>query len=235
MKAVILAAGFGIRMEKAFPLTPKSILPVGGKSLIQDQIEHLKGFGVKNFYINLHYLPEKIKDLLGDGSKLKVNITYSFERKILGTSGALNNFKGYLDQTFVVLYGDIFTRIDLNKFLKFHKNKKSQASILIHKTDHPADSDLVVIDKNSKIYKIYLSPHQHHTGTNTSSAAIYILEPSVLQFLPRGSSDFMEDFFPLLLKNGLDICGYFSNEYSKDIGTPQRYKKVKEDIKKLRL
>lgn len=230
MKAVILAAGLGTRMRSIFPQTPKPLLPIGDKPLIQDQIEHLKSFGVRDFYINLHFLPEKIKYLLGNGGKLGVNITYSFEKKILGTSGALKNFINSLDQTFIVLYGDIFTRIDFSKFIQFHKSKKSQASLLIHKTDHPEDSDLVVINNNNKINRIYLSPHQKPTPSAIfSSAAIYILEPNVLQFLPTGFSDFMEDFFPLLLKNGTKMYGYLSDEYTKDIGTPKRYEKVKQD------
>lgn len=237
MKAIILAAGLGTRMAKIFPLIPKSMLPIGGKPLIQDQIEHLKKFGIKDFYINLHFQPKKIKSFLGDGSDLGVNIIYSFEKKISGTSGALNNFKDYLNQTFIVLYGDIFTRVDLNKFLQFHKNKNSQASLLIHETDHPEDSDLVEIDNNNQIRHIYTSPRiEPITHTNLSSAAIYILEPDVLQFLPQeGFSDFIEDFYPLLLKNGTKIFGYFSDEYSKDIGTPKRYQKVIENIKTLKI
>ncbi|MBI2596894.1 nucleotidyltransferase family protein [Candidatus Daviesbacteria bacterium] len=227
MKAVILAAGPGTRMQKTFPQIPKSMLPVTGKPLIQDQIEHLKRFGIKDFYINLHFLPEKIKDFLGNGSKLGVKITYSFEDKILGTSGAINSFKDYLDETFIVLYGDIFTRINFNKFLLFHKNKKSQASLLIHETDHPEDSDLVIINNSNRILNIYTYPHQKPNINNKlSSAAIYILEPSVLRYLPDRFSDFMEDFFPLLLEKGGGLYGYLSNEYSKDIGTPERYEKA---------
>ncbi|MCL4415423.1 MAG: nucleotidyltransferase family protein [Actinobacteria bacterium] len=236
MEAVILAAGFGTRMKKAFPFTLKPLLPIKGKPLIQDQIEHLKRFRIKNFYINLHHRPEKITNFLGKGDNLEVKINYSFEEELLGTSGALNNFKKYLDKTFVVIYGDIFTRVNFNKFLKFHKNNNSQVSLLIHKTDHPEDSDLVEIDSVNRIINIHTSPHpQPITYTNFSSAAIYIIEPEVLQFLPVGPSDFMEDFFPILLKKGVNIYGYISNEYSKDMGTPKRYEVILTDIKKLNL
>lgn len=236
MKAVILAAGLGTRMQKTYPLTPKSMLQVGGKPLIQDQIEYLKKYGIKDFYINLHFLPEKIKNFLGDGSKLGVNITYSLESKLLGTSGALNNFKNYLNEIFIVLYGDIFTRVDFDKFLQFHNSKNSQVSLLIHKTDHPEDSDLVEIDDKNQIKNIYTSPRiQSINHTNFSSAAIYILKPDVLKFLPKEISDFMEDFFPLLLQKGIKIAGYFSNDYSKDIGTPIRYADVQKDVDKLHL
>lgn len=231
MKAVILAAGLGTRMEKAFPHTPKSLLPILGKPLIEDQIKHLKKFGIRDFYVNLYFHAKKITDFLGDGSKLGVNIIYSFERKLLGTSGALNNFKDYLNQTFIVLYGDIFTRLDFNKFLKFHKDKSSQATLSVHTTNHPQDSDLVKINKDARIEKFFISPHAKPvTDTKLSSAAIYILEPEILQFLPKGFSDFLKDFFPTLLSKGVRMYGYESNEYSKDIGTPERYKEVKRYI-----
>lgn len=236
MKVVILAAGLGTRMQKTFPQTPKSMLQISGKPLIQDQIEHLKKFGIKDFYINLHFQPEKIKDFLKDGSNLGVSITYSLEGKLLGTSGALNNFKNYLNETFIVLYGDIFTRVDFDKFLQFHKNKNAQASLLIHETDHPEDSDLVEIDNKNQIKNIYTSPRtQSISHTNFSSTAIYILEPDVLKFLPDGISDFMEDFFPLLLQKGIKITGYFSKDYSKDMGTPIRYATVQKDVEKFYL
>lgn len=231
MEAVILAAGFGTRIKKAFPLTPKPMLPVGGKPLIQDQIEHLKRFGVEKVNINLHYQPEKITGFLGNGSNLGVNVNYSFEKKILGTSGALNNFRTRLKETFLVLYGDILTRVDIEEFLEFHRKKNAQASLLVHKTDHPEDSDLVELDNDNKICRIYTSPHpQPILHTNLSSAAIYILEPEVLQYLPEGFSDFMEYLFPFILERGANLYGYISDEYSKDIGTPERYGKAMKDI-----
>lgn len=235
MKAVILAAGLGSRMQEAFPSIPKPLLPLKENPIIQDQVEHLKKFGIKNFYINLHFLPNKIVDFLGDGSKFGVNISYSFENELQGTSGALNNFKDYLDKTFIVLYGDIFTRLDFNKFIYFHKDKKSHASLLIHETDHPEDSDLVEINDDNQIVNIYNSPHQSTPPTTLSNAAIYILEPFVFQYLQKGYSDFMEGFFSKLLNQGLKMYGYVTKEYSKDIGTPKRYKQVLEDINMLKL
>lgn len=228
MKAVILSAGEGTRMRSLFPNTPKAMLPINGKPILEHHIKHLKKFGVKNFYINLHHLPKIIKDYFGNGENFGVQIEYSFETKLLGTSGALINFKDQLNETFIVLYADIFTSLDFGKFLEFHKKNNSQTTLLVHKTDHPNDSDLVVVGTNNRIKNFHLSPHTKPvTDTNLSNAAIYILEPEVLQFLPAVfPSDFVEDFFPSLLKKGVRLYGYSSNEFSKDIGVPERYKKV---------
>jgi mannose-1-phosphate guanylyltransferase/phosphomannomutase len=235
MKAVILAAGLGTRMQDAFPNTPKAMLPMGDKPLLEHQINHLKKFGFGEIYINLHYFPDVIKNYFGNGKKFGVKIIYLYEPKILGTSGALTNFKKYLEETFIVLYGDIFTTLNFRKFLEFHQKKKSQATLLIHKTDHPEDSDLVAIDQDNRIYKFYISPHKKPVkDTNLSSAGIYILEPEVLRYLPKKiPSDFVEDFFPILLAKNFRMYGYNSFEYSKDVGTPERYSRVKEDVKTL--
>lgn len=232
MKAVILAAGIGTRMQATFPGIPKVMLSIGGKPLLEQSINHLKKYDFRQIFINLHYFPEVIKEHFGNGKKIGVEIVYSFEPKLLGTAKALVNFKKYLTETFAVIYGDVFTTLDFSKMLKFHKTKKSQVTLLVHETDHPEDSDLVAIDKTARIYRFYISPHKKlPKDTNLSSAAIYLLEPEILKFLPKNKpADFLEDFFPILLKKGFRIFGYESSEYSKDIGTPARYEKVKTDF-----
>jgi len=229
MKAVILSAGLGTRMQSEFPGIPKVMLPIDGKPILEHHVRNLKKFGFDEFYINLHYFPEVIKNYFGDGKKWGVEIIYSFEPEILGTSGALVNFKKYLTQTFVVLYGDVYTTLDFQKFLGFHKRKKSKATLLVHTTDHSEDSDLVKIDEEGKIIKLYLKPHpKPATDTSLSSAAIYILEPEILKFLPTETpSDFMRDLFQRLLKKKIEMYGYQSEEFTKDVGTPERYETVK--------
>lgn len=232
MKAVILAAGLGGRMQKQYPKVPKVMLPIGGKPVLEYHIERLKGFGVNDFYINLHHRPDIIKDYFGNGKKYGVRITYSFEPVLLGTSGALNKLKKYLNETFFVIYGDVFTKLNFKNFLDFHRGKKSDATLVVHRTDHPKDSDLVVINEDNRIYKFYTSPHQKSvTDTDLASAAIYTLEPHVLKFIPdKVPSDFIEDMCPIFLTNGVKMYGYLSNEYSKDIGMPERYRQVREEV-----
>lgn len=229
MKAIILSAGLGTRMQQAFPGIPKVMLPIGGKPLLEHHILHLKKFGFDEIFINLHYLPERIKNYFGDGKKFGVKITYSVEPEILGTAGALVNFKKYLTGTFAVIYGDVFTVLNFAKMLAFHKNKKSQATLLVHQTDHPQDSDLVKINKSGRILKFYLKPHQKPVkDANLSSAAIYILEPGILKFLPKKvPADFLHDFFPQILEK-VKLYGYVSEKYTKDMGTPERYEKIKK-------
>ena len=236
MKAVILSAGLGTRIQKSFPNTPKVMLPIAGKPLLEHNIINLKKYGFNQIFINLHYLPKKVKNYFGDGKNFGIKIVYSLEPELFGTAGALVNFKKYLTETFVVIYGDIFMTLNFEKMLSFHKEKKSQGTLLIHETDHPNDSDLVAIDRNNQIYKFYISPHKGLVkSTNLSSAGAYILEPTVLKFLPKKlPSDFVEDFFPKLLKKKIKMFGYISSEFAKDVGTPQRYEETKRIIQLLK-
>lgn len=232
MKAVILAAGLGGRMQRQYPSIHKVMLPIVGKPILEHHIENLKKFGVNDFYINLHHYPDIVRTSLGNGKKYGVRIIYSYEKVLLGTAGALRKMKKNLDETFFVVYGDIFTKINFQKFLDFHRNKKSQATLVIHQTNHPEDSDLVMTNEDDKICKFYPSPHPFSVvNTDLSSAGIYILEPQVLKFIPdKIPSDFIEDICPILLTKGVRMYGYLSSEYTKDIGTPERYRQVQREV-----
>ncbi len=233
MKAVILAAGLGGRMQKQYPAIHKVMLPIGGKPILEHHIENLKKFGVNDFYINLHHYPDIIRESFGNGKKYGVRITYSYEQILLGTAGALRKMEKNLNETFFVIYGDIFTKINFQKFLDFHRKKKSQATLVIHRTNHPEDSDLVVMNKDNKICKFYPSPHPFSVANIAlSNAGIYILEPQVLKFIPdKIPSDFIEDICPILLAKGVKMYGYSSSEYAKDMGTPERYRQVQREVK----
>lgn len=232
MKAVILAAGIGSRMSQFYPGIHKAMLPIRGKPIFEWNIKHLKEFGFEEIYINLHFLPDQIRDFLGSGEKFGVKIKYSYEEKMLGTAGALASFKEELTETFLVLYADIITELNFKKFLEFHKKNNADVSILVHENDHPEDSDLAELDQAGRVVKFFNKPHQRKIAeTNLSSAAIYFIEPAVLKYLPKKiPADFVHDFFPILLKKSVKMYGYLSHEYSKDAGTPERYQQVLKDM-----
>ena len=122
-QVVILSAGLGIRLKPITNTIPKPMLPLLNKPMLQWNIEQFKKYGINEFFINLHYLPEVIKNYFGDGSKLGVKITYSFEPEILGTAGALKRFKDKLDKVFFLIYGDILSLVDYTKMAEvWNKN-----------------------------------------------------------------------------------------------------------------
>lgn len=232
MKALILSAGKGIRMGDQVITTPKVMLPLLGKPLLQHQIEHLKKFEVNEVCINTHYLPEKITGYFGDGNNFGVKIHYSYEPELLNTAGALHNFKKILNKTFILVYGDVFNLLNFDDMLRYHKKNKGIATLAIRKTDHPLDSDIVQIGKNNKIVHVVHKPGNLDYG-DLGNVAIYILEPKIYNYLPESASDFIKDVFPRALQKGENLYGYMIQEYAKDIGTPQRFAEVTKMLQKM--
>jgi mannose-1-phosphate guanylyltransferase / phosphomannomutase len=233
MKAIILSGGKGTRMKKINNKIPKVLLKIGGKSMIEWNIEFLKRYGVNNLLITTHYRSNMIKKSIGNGDNWKMNINYYIEEKPLGTSGALYNLKDYFNETFLVLYGDVISNINLNELIKFHKRKKASVTLVIHKTDHPEDSDIVQIKKNKQVNKLIHKPGNNNFG-NLGNAAMYVLEPKVFKYLPKGKSDFIKDIFPKMIENKEKVFGYETNEFIKDLGTPRRFIEVQQYLNNIK-
>ena len=122
VKAFILAAGLGTRLRALGLNVPKVMVPIGGKPLLEHHLELFREQGIREFIVNLHYLPESITDCFGDGSRLGVKITYSPEPELLGTAGAVKRMEALLrDGPFIVLYGDNLVRLDYRELIEFHR------------------------------------------------------------------------------------------------------------------
>ena len=231
MKAVILSAGKGTRIRKFNQDVPKVLIDLLGKTMLERNIELLKKYHVEEIAINTHWMAEKIKNYIGRGEKWGVNIKYSYEKELLGTSGALNNFKDFLDGPFFVFYGDVISNINLEKLIKFHKQKNSCATLVVHKSSHPEDSDIVQMDKENKIINLIHKPGNKNFGC-LGNAALYLIEPRIFKYLPDGKSDFIMDVFPKMIKNGELLYGYRTKEFIRDAGTPERLNEVQQYLKK---
>lgn len=230
MQAVILCAGKGTRLNPLTETIPKVMLPVGGEPLLGRHIKHLKNYGINEFFINLHYLPDSITEYLGTGEKFNVRINYSKEKELLGTGGALVPFKKQLKETFFLLYGDILTQLDIDKLLQFHKEKNAEITAVVTQTDHPLDSDLVSVSSDSRVEKLYFKPHKKQHKTGYGLAAVYMIEAKTLDSLNEGVLEFEKGFLQKILKEGRPVYAYVTNELVNDIGTPERYAKNKDTI-----
>jgi len=124
VKALVLAAGEGTRLRPLTLNKPKPMLPIAGKPLLEHTIAWLRGHGITRIAINLHHQPEAITGYFGDGRRWGVELTYSHEETILGTAGAIKKLEGYFDDTFVVVYGDVLTDLDLTALIEFHNQKR---------------------------------------------------------------------------------------------------------------
>lgn len=240
MKVLILAAGLGTRLKPLTNKIPKVMVKIGGKPLLCYHIQLLKKHGICDIWINLHWFPEKITNYFGDGSKFGVKINYSFEKKLLGTAGALKNphsgiEKEFKKEKFLIVYGDNFTNLDYSKLRELHKLKKPLMTIGLYKSDVPWTKGVVETDHDGKVLKIVEKPPKNKITTNHVNAGIYLCETEIFDFIPQGFSDFGYDIFPKILAKKRSIYALPPNYYFQDVGSLEWLKKARRDVKKIAL
>ena len=243
MKVLILCAGRGERLKPLTDTIPKPMVPINNKPLLEYSILLCKKHGITEIAINTSYLPEKIKEYFGNGEKFGVKIRYSYEPELLGTSGALNNFKDFLDETFVVIYGDNLTDINLTEMLNYHKEKKAIATLFLFKEEiinEKTTPGWVVFDNSGRIKNLIENPTEQdrikfENENKLTNGGVYVLEPEILNYIPEGFSDFMKNLFPELLNQSKLIYIYVENCYFRELGQMIRYLKAKQEIESAKI
>ena len=234
MKAVIQAGGKGTRVSSITGnKIPKPMLEVDGYPILYHQIMNLKKSNITDIVLIVGYLGEVIEQYFGDGKKLGVHIDYFRENPDypLGTAGALYYLKNTIKDDFVFLLADIFIDVDFIKMKKFHDDNNADVTLFTHPNSHPYDSDLVVVDSSNVVsgfdYKTNdRSKYDYH---NVVNAGIMIFSPIVFRYLKEEKKyNYEKDIIFPLIKDGR-VLSYKSTEYARDMGTPERYEKVKND------
>lgn len=231
MQAIILAGGKGTRLKELTAEIPKPMVKVADKPIIEHQVEVLKRNGVTDIKLIVNHLKQPLIDHLGNGDDFGVRISYFEEKEPLGTSGAFPLIKEELEDTFLVVYGDVMFDMDIGRLLGFHRKKEAEVTLVVHPNDHPYDSDLVEFDGKSRITAFHSKPHA--TGKyykNLVNAGVYVFNKTVIDHLPGAiKGDFGKDIFPKWIKE-LNVFGYNTPEYLKDMGTLDRLTKVTHDL-----
>lgn len=250
MKTVIMAGGKGTRIASVRNDVPKPMISICGKPILEYQIENLKTCGLTDIILVIGYLGDKIKDYFGDGSKFDVKIEYFIEDHPLGTAGALFKMP-QLTEDFLLLCGDVIMDVDFNRFIEFHKSHKAWASLMSHPNGHPFDSSLLVTEievprvkggmpeDTHKVIRWMAKEDERTYYKNRVNAGIEIISPELLKetkknFIPRHPEtpdkiDLDRDVLKPNIKSGR-IFAYDTPEYIKDMGTPERYYEVENDI-----
>lgn len=232
MKAVIMAGGKGTRISAVAADIPKPMIPVGGKPVLEHQINCLKEQGFKEVILIVGHLGHIIKEYFKDGKWLGVTIQYYQEKEPLGTAGALFYFKEILTEDFLLMNGDIIIDIDFHRFVKYHKEKGAIASLLTHPNSHPYDSALIDADETGKILKWTHKEEKRDTYKNRVNAGVHILSTELLSLIDEPKKiDLDRDILKPLVETGR-LYAYDSPEYVKDMGTPERYQMVCDDYEK---
>ena len=231
MKGLILAGGKGTRLRPLTINTPKPIVPVANSPFLLYQVDLMQSGGIEEIILSLSYQPRKIEDLLKDGTDYGTRIRYAVEANPLGTGGAFKNAEEHIDSTTVVFNGDVLTSIDLSAVIALHRERKAVATIVLTPVDNPSAYGLVETTADGWVKRFVEKPGPNEITCNTINAGIYILEPSVLKYMPKGEPySFERGLFPTLLENKEPVLSYVLDRYWIDIGTPRKYLEVHHDI-----
>ncbi|MDD5126720.1 MAG: NDP-sugar synthase [Dehalococcoidales bacterium] len=231
MKAVILVGGEGTRLRPLTCNLPKAIVPVLNRPFLEHLLRYLQQHGITDVVLAMGYQPAAIQRCMGDGARLGVRLTYSVEDSPLGTAGAVKLAAARLDDTFLVLNGDVLTQIDLTAMIKRHREAKPKLSIALTPVDNPTAFGVVETDDSGMVQRFVEKPPPEKVTTNMINAGIYIMEPDVLEMIPTATRFMFErDVFPPLLANGAPVLAYPSQAYWIDIGTPQKYLQAHDDL-----
>jgi mannose-1-phosphate guanylyltransferase/phosphomannomutase len=231
MKGIIMAGGTGTRLRPLTCNIPKPMMPIIGKPVMQYSLELLKNSGIKDIGITLQYLPDSIIDYFGDGSEFGVNLQYFIEEIPLGTAGSVKNAEDFLDETFIVISGDAVTDVNIMDALKYHRDKKSVATIILKEVKVPLEYGVVVTNKDGRITGFLEKPNWSEVFSDKVNTGIYIFEPEIFRFYDKNKKfDFSNDLFPILMRNNIDMYGYNSNFYWCDIGGINEFMQCNYDI-----
>lgn len=231
MRAVLMAGGSGTRLR---PLTcdlPKPMVPILNRPIAEHIINLLKRHQITEVVATLHYLPDVMRDYFQDGSDFGVQMTYAVEEdQPLGTAGCVKNIAELLDETFLVISGDSITDFDLTAAIEFHKSKKSKATLILTRVPNPIEFGVVITDEQMRIRRFLEKPSSSEIFSDTVNTGTYILEPSVLDYLPMNQEcDFSKDLFPLLLDKNEPMYGYIAEGYWCDVGHLDAYREAQYD------
>jgi mannose-1-phosphate guanylyltransferase len=231
MKAVILVGGLATRLRPLTINTPKAMVPVLNAPFLEYVIRRLSQHNVREVFLALSHLSQPIKDYFGTGSRFGIRLNYVLEETPLGTAGAVKNAEEFLDDTFLVLNGDIFTDLDITAMLDFHGNRRAKVTIALTPVADPTSYGLIETDAQGRVTRFLEKPSWEQVTTNMINAGTYVMEPDVMSRVPPQTNfSFERELFPPLLEQGEPIYAFPSPAYWMDIGTPEKYSQLNRDL-----
>ncbi|MCX6054718.1 MAG: sugar phosphate nucleotidyltransferase [Chloroflexi bacterium] len=225
MIAMILAAGVGTRLSPLTLFMPKPMVPICNKPVMEHIIDLLAQHEIKTVVANLHYLPDQIERYFGNGQRWGVNLTYSLEKDLLGTAGAVKRVADIFEESFFVLMGDAITDLDLTDMMKFHRQNKAKVTLALHPIEDPSCFGVVQVDKKGRILGFQDRPKAGEERSNLANMGVYIVEPEILDLIPANNAfDFEHQLFPQLLEKEVLLYGYRSECFWSDVGNFSEYR-----------
>jgi mannose-1-phosphate guanylyltransferase len=232
VRAVVLVGGEGTRLRPLTLTAPKQMLPIVEQAMVERVLGHLASHGIDEAVLSLGYRPDAFSDAYPDGVIAGVRSTYAVEPTPLDTAGAIRfaaTFGG-IDDTFVVLNGDVLTDFDISELVSFHRRHGAEGTIALTPVDDPSSFGVVPTDDDGRVTAFIEKPPRDEAPTNLINAGIYILEPSVLgRIVPDVRVSIERETFPAMVADGT-LFAMGSDAYWLDTGTPDAYLRAHRDL-----
>ncbi len=231
MKAVIMAGGEGTRLRPLTSNAPKPMMPLANRPMMEHIVDLLVRHGVEEIVVTVAFMANTIRTYFGDGSEFGVQMVYATEETPLGTAGSVRNAMDVLDETFLVISGDVLTDVDLGAVMEAHRKAEALATIGLVRVENPLEYGIVITDEQGGIERFLEKPTWGQVFSDTINSGIYVLEPRVFDWIaPDVPVDFSGEVFPQLLADGERVVGSVAEGYWEDVGTLESYVRAHKDI-----
>jgi mannose-1-phosphate guanylyltransferase len=231
MRAMVLAAGLGTRLRPITYAVPKPMVPVVNRPVMEHIVRLLARHGFAEAIANLHWFPETIEGHFGDGSGFGLDLSYSREERLLGTSGGVRNAAGFLGDSFVVISGDALTDIDLAAMRAFHESHDGIATLATKRVTDTGQFGVAITGADGRIQGFQEKPAPAEALSDLANCGIYMFRSAIFDFFPEpgtskaagpndpeGFADWAMDVFPALLENDVPFYSHEIEAYWNDIG-----------------
>ena len=225
MKAVILAGGLGTRLLPLTKKTPKPMLPLGKKPILEHLIDWSSKNGVKSIVLCVSYLRKTIEDYFEDGEKFGVSIEYAISNKPLATAGQLKTAEEFIDDTFVCMYGDSIFDFSLRNMIKQHNAKKAFVTMSLNEYKTRLEYGVIETSKTGKVLDWKEKPE---IKSNVNMGC-YVMEPGVLNLIPKNKPYGMDDVIKKAMNRKKLVSSFITKKGFTDIGNKESYKKACEE------
>ena len=232
MRAVVLVGGFGTRLRPLTLTTPKQMLPILHKPMIEHVLEHLAHHGITEAVLSMGYKPDAFADAYPDGHCAGVELHYAIEPEPLDTAGAIRFAARHagIAERFVVVNGDVLTDLDLDALVAFHDEHGGEGTIALHKVEDPSAFGVVPTDDDGRVQAFVEKPPRDEAPTDLINAGTYVLEASVLDRIADGRKVSIErEVFPAMVADGA-LFAMSGDTYWIDTGTPSKYLQAQVDL-----
>jgi mannose-1-phosphate guanylyltransferase len=232
VRAVVLVGGFGTRLRPLTLTTPKQMLPVADRPMLEWVLGHLAHHGVDDVVLSLGYKPDAFLDAYPDDRCAGVHLAYAVEPEPLDTAGAIGFAArtAGIDERFLVVNGDVLTDIDLGALVAFHETSGAEGTIALTRVEDPSHFGVVPADAHGRVEAFVEKPPRDEAPTDLINAGFYVLEPSVVGRIPSDRRVNIErETFPAMVGDR-SLFAQADDAYWIDVGTPERYLQASLDL-----